>query len=89
VKILKVMYGIKKNKKIISNIIFINVQASIGLTKIYENYSHKVKIVLSGSGVDEIMSDYSINGSDLSLASGFKGIFPKKLYDIFQKNQLI
>ncbi len=60
--------------------------ASLGLTKIYENFGTRVKIVLSGSGADEIMSDYCVNGKSLSPQSGFNGKFPQNLISIFPKN---
>ena len=63
-----------------------NDPACIGLVKIYENIGDKIKIVLSGSGADEIMSDYSINGNGLSISTCFNGIFPNNLSDIFPKN---
>ena len=62
--------------------------ASLGLIKIYfnANVKDKIKIVLSGSGADEIMSDYCINGKSISLQSGFNGLFPDNLINIFPKN---
>ncbi len=66
--------------------------ASIGLMKIYSSLPNdndrKVKIVLSGSGADELMSDYTINGSSQSCQTNFMGKFPENLQNIFPKNIL-
>lgn len=61
--------------------------ASTGLNYICElsKIEHGCRVYLSGSGCDEIMSDYSINGRTLSKCSYFNGVFPKNLEDIFPK----
>lgn len=41
------------------------------------------KIIISGQGADEIISDYAMNGNKLSPNSNFSGIFPEKLSNIF------
>ncbi len=62
--------------------------ASLGLMKIYTNIPKNIKIVLSGSGADEIMSDYTINGYSSSKNTCFMGKFPSNLATIFSKNIL-
>ena len=61
--------------------------ASTGLNYICElsKSEHNCRVYLSGSGCDEIMSDYSINGIILSKCSYFNGIFPEELENIFPK----
>jgi asparagine synthetase B (glutamine-hydrolysing) len=61
--------------------------ASTGLNYICElsKIEHNCRVYLSGSGCDELMSDYSINGQSISKCSYFNGIFPKELEDIFPK----
>ena len=63
-----------------------NDAASLGLMKIYSNIPKDIKIVLSGSGADEIMSDYAVNGHSTSAHSYFLGNFPSDLTIIFPKN---
>jgi asparagine synthase (glutamine-hydrolysing) len=66
-----------------------NDPASLGLCKIYDiikSGKKEIKIILSGTGVDEIISDYSINSKGLSLATCFNGIFPVDLKTIFPQN---
>lgn len=64
-----------------------NDAASLGLSKIYTRLQNEnIKIVLSGSGADEIMSDYSLNGNWLSNQTCFGGVFPNDLSIIFPKN---
>ena len=41
------------------------------------------KVYLSGSGSDEIFSDYGFNGVKIYQHSNFGGLFPEKLEDIF------
>lgn len=57
---------------------------SCGLSMICD-YAHKEghKIYLSGSGSDEIFSDYGFNGEKKFLHSNFGGLFPEDLSDIF------
>lgn len=64
--------------------------ACLGLAKIYNYVSqtYMPKVVLSGSGSDEIMCDYSINGYGMSKQTGFNGLFPDDLREIFPKNCL-
>jgi asparagine synthetase B (glutamine-hydrolysing) len=59
--------------------------ASTGLNYICElsKSEHNCRVYLSGSGCDEIMSDYSVNGKPIGKCTYFNGIFPKKLEDIF------
>jgi len=61
--------------------------ASTGLNYICElsKLEHNCRVYISGSGCDEIMSDYSVQGRSLSKTSYFNGIFPKNLNDIFPK----
>lgn len=61
--------------------------ASTGLNYICElsKSEHGCRVYLSGSGCDEIMSDYSVQGKSLGKTSYFNGIFPKNLEDIFPK----
>jgi len=62
-------------------------KAIIGAARIYNQVrSDDIKIVLSGSGADEIFSDYGFAGKKIYGHSGFGGAFPKKLEDIFPKN---
>jgi hypothetical protein len=65
-----------------------NDPASLGLIKLYSNINKEIKIILSGSGADEIMSDYAQNGNSPSHHSYFMGVFPENLSDIFPKNIL-
>ena len=62
-------------------------KAIIGASKIYSEVrnKYKIKIVLSGSGADEIFADYGFQGKKHFGHSGFGGLFPKKLEDIFPK----
>jgi len=61
--------------------------ASTGLNYICElsKIEHKCRVFLSGSGCDEIMSDYALNGRPMGKTSYFNGIYPDKLEDIFPK----
>ena len=61
--------------------------ASTGINYICDlsKKEHGCRVYLSGSGCDEIMSDYSINGRPLGKTSSFNGIFPNQLEDIFPK----
>jgi asparagine synthetase B (glutamine-hydrolysing) len=61
--------------------------ASTGLNYICEltKSEHGCRVFLSGSGCDEIMSDYSILGKSVSKTSYFNGVFPENLEDIFPK----
>ncbi len=62
-------------------------KAIIGAARIYNQVrSDGIKIVLSGSGADEIFSDYGFAGKKIYGHSGFGGAFPKKLEEIFPKN---
>jgi len=64
----------------------VNDLASLGLMKIYSTIPKNIKIVISGSGVDEIMSDYTINGYSASKNTCFMGGFPEDLKTMFPKN---
>jgi asparagine synthetase B (glutamine-hydrolysing) len=61
--------------------------ASTGLNYICDlsKKEHGCRVYLSGSGCDEIMSDYSINGQSISKTSYFNGIFPENLEGFFPK----
>jgi len=61
--------------------------ASTGLNYICDlsKIEHGCRVYLSGSGCDEIMSDYAVLGKSISKCSYFNGIFPKNLEDIFPK----
>jgi len=63
-----------------------NDPASLGLMKIYSNIPNEIKIILSGSGADEIMSDYAVNGYSTSAHSYFLGKFPSDLTTLFPRN---
>ena len=57
---------------------------AIGLAKICEFMkSYGFNCLLSGSGADEIISDYGFNGIKLYSHSEFGGLFPSNLEDIF------
>lgn len=64
-------------------------KGTVGVATMCEHaQKNNIKIMISGQGPDEIMSDYSINGKPLSSSerdthSSFNGIFPKNLSDIF------
>jgi asparagine synthetase B (glutamine-hydrolysing) len=45
--------------------------------------SKKYRILLSGSGADEIMTDYGFNGNKIYYHSEFGGLFPDNLESIF------
>jgi len=62
--------------------------AIIGASKIYSEVRNKynIRIVLSGSGADEIFSDYGRNGGRIFNHSCFGGKFPDDLSSIFPKN---
>ncbi len=62
--------------------------ASVGAAKIYNEVRNKfnVKVILSGTGADEILSDYGWNGKRILPHSCFGGKFPEKLETIFPKN---
>ncbi|NCX96343.1 MAG: hypothetical protein EBX41_08030 [Chitinophagia bacterium] len=58
--------------------------ASIGLSIICEQAKKDdLNVMLSGSGSDEIMSDYGIEGRDIFGDSLLKGIFPEDLNSVF------
>lgn len=63
-------------------------KAIIGASKIYSEVRNKydIKIMLSGTGADEIFSDYGHNGKKIFSHSGFGGLFPENLKTIFPKN---
>lgn len=62
--------------------------AVIGAAKIYSEVrdKHNIRVVLSGSGADEIFSDYGHNGHRMVCHSNFGGKFPNDLSTIFPKN---
>jgi asparagine synthetase B (glutamine-hydrolysing) len=58
--------------------------ASSGLYLIAEKGSkNNCKVFLSGTGADEIFSDYGFNGTKIFSNSNFGGLFPKDLSTIF------
>ena len=61
--------------------------ASTGINYICDlsKIEHGCRVYLSGSGCDELMSDYSILGKSVSKTSYFNGVFPENLEDIFPK----
>lgn len=63
-------------------------KAIIGAARIYSEVRdpHQVRVVLSGSGADEIFSDYGHNGNRIFSHSCFGGKFPGDLSRIFPKN---
>jgi len=81
-------YYYEGNKLIKGKYNFKDDQAIIGAAKIYKEVRDKynIKIVLSGSGADEIFSDYGHNGNRIYNHSGFGGKFPEDLKSIFPKN---
>ena len=61
--------------------------ASVGLSVITnEARGDGVKIVLSGSGADEILCDYAREGKKIMNHSCFKGVFPKDLSEILDND---
>ena len=60
--------------------------ASIGNLKIFiDALKSEKKVFLSGSGADEIICDYAMDGKKIFDHSCFNGIYPKNLKDIFPK----
>mgnify|MGYP001240714113 CR=1 FL=1 len=75
-----------KNRDIFANNKLYADGAAIGNLKLFKSaLDNGCKIFLSGSGADEIISDYSIDGEKIFEHSCFKGIFPSNLKDIFPK----
>ncbi len=62
--------------------------AVIGAAKIYSEVRNKynIRIALSGSGADELFSDYGFGGGRIFPHSCFGGKFPNDLSTIFPKN---
>jgi len=62
--------------------------AVIGASKIYSEVRNRfgIRVALSGSGADEIFSDYGHNGWKIFPHSCFGGKFPNDLSKIFPKN---
>ena len=61
--------------------------ASIGLSVITNKAKEDgIKIVLSGSGADEILCDYAKDGKKIMNHSCFNGIFPDNLSDILDND---
>ncbi len=59
-------------------------KATLGIAKICSlAQEKKLRVCLSGSGCDEIMSDYAMNGAAVFPHSCFNGVFPEKLETIF------
>jgi len=65
-------------------------KASLGLSYILTKVRQRGGLIyISGSGADEIISDYAINGRKVFPHSNFAGIFPSNLSTIFPRfNQL-
>ncbi len=60
--------------------------AAIGNLKIFiDALKSEKKVFLSGSGADEIICDYAMDGKEIFYHSCFKGIYPENLKDIFPK----
>ena len=61
--------------------------ASIGLSVLSrEAKSNGIKIMLSGSGADEIFCDYAKEGKKIMFHSCFKGVFPDDLTEIIDND---
>jgi len=61
-----------------------NEGAGVGLSHMFEHARDEgFKIVLSGQGADEILSDYGMDGKKLYWHSELRGIFPDELGDVF------
>jgi asparagine synthetase B (glutamine-hydrolysing) len=61
--------------------------AASGVSYIFKMASSRnQRIYLSGQGADEICSDYGFNGHKIIDHSGFGGLYPSDLNDIFPKN---
>lgn len=79
-------YSIWENKSQWSTFSFYEDNASIGIAKICKLAKEKGKrVYLSGSGADEIMSDYSVNGSGVYRHNCFNGVYPENLESIFPR----
>ncbi len=81
-------YFYKKNRMRKGEYNFKTDNAIIGAAKIYKEVRNKynIRIALSGSGADEIFSDYGHNGRRIFCHSGFGGKFPIDLKKIFPKH---
>jgi len=61
-----------------------NEGAGVGLSHMFERARDEgFKIVLSGQGADEILSDYGMDGKKLYWHSELRGVFPDELVDVF------
>ncbi len=61
--------------------------ATMGIAKICSRAKQRnLRVCLSGSGCDEIMSDYAVNGTAVFPHSCFNGSFPDDLESIFPKS---
>jgi len=59
-------------------------KASAGLSWIYRTASkHGQRLFLSGSGADETISDYGMDGQALEFHSTLRGVFPEALDEVF------
>lgn len=62
-------------------------QAASGVSYIFNiAKQRKQRIYLSGQGADEIYSDYGFQGNKIIDHSGFGGLYPENLEDIFPKH---
>lgn len=67
-----------------SNMWLVNDQGSINFATLCRHAKkQKCKVVLSGTGADEIISDYGFKGKKFFPHSNFGGVFPKDLSKIF------
>jgi asparagine synthetase B (glutamine-hydrolysing) len=61
--------------------------ATIGIAKICSRAKEMgLRVCLSGSGCDEILSDYALQGSAVFSHSCFNGVFPENLESIFPRS---
>ena len=80
-------YSIWESKKHWNSFSLFQDDATMGIAKICSRAKERnLRVCLSGSGCDEIMSDYAVNGSAVFPHSCFNGIFPGNLETIFPRS---
>jgi len=80
-------YSIWESKKHWNSFSLFQDDATMGIAKICSRAKERnLRVCLSGSGCDEIMSDYAVNGSAVFPHSCFNGIFPDNLETIFPRS---
>lgn len=80
------MYQIWMNKQWSTSSMYSD-NATLGIAKICSLAKQSGnRVYLSGSGADEIMSDYAVNGISVFDHSCFSGVFPDELESIFPKS---